>query len=143
MKDQDKAKNPNKAITTQAMLSLLAFVLLLGAAAKAVQPRVEADAALDPTVASAAVVQEPQQPQPNPVMQATNPEEKPGKVAVFTGTIVKNGSDFVLRDESGKVYRLDAPSRAKPYEGRPVKITGKLEENARLIHMDSIEPVKG
>jgi hypothetical protein len=55
------------------------------------------------------------------------------------GTIVKDGSDFVLRASTGDVYRLDMPSKAQPFEGKAVKVTGKLEETAKLIHVDNIE----
>ena len=58
---------------------------------------------------------------------------------IFTGTVLKSGSQYVLRDSSGQVYKLDDTESAKPYEGKAVKVTGKLDEQAMLIHVQSIE----
>jgi hypothetical protein len=58
---------------------------------------------------------------------------------VVTGTIVKSGSNLVLRDMSGDVYQLDAQDKAQPYEGKSVKVSGKLEADSKLIHVESIE----
>ncbi len=57
----------------------------------------------------------------------------------FTGTIMKTGSQYVLKDSSGQVFKLDDPESAKPYEGKSVKVTGQLDEQAMLIHVQSIE----
>jgi hypothetical protein len=86
-----------------------------------------------PFVASgvkAAQAQEPQQTQPQP-------DQAPAKT--FSGTIMKNGSNFVLRDLSGHVFKLDDPTSAKPYVGKSVKVVGQLDEQAMLIHVQSIE----
>ena len=88
--------------------------------------------------------QQPQQPQPNPDAQQpapTTPGQQAPKSASFTGTIVKDGSSFVLRDSSGTVYQLDAQDKAQPFEGKPVKVTGMLEESAKLIHVEAIESI--
>lgn len=128
----------NRAIIAQGGLALLTFTLLLGAAARALQPQ--------PSLTEQngmSILQEPS-PKPTPDPQQPDPSRRDpdgDKSSVFTGTIVKNGSDFVLRDQTGKVFRLDAPSKAEPFEGKPVKVTGKLEETARLIHVESIEEI--
>jgi uncharacterized protein YdeI (BOF family) len=85
------------------------------------------------TESRAAARQEPQQ------AQAPQDETKASKSATFTGTVVKSGDQFILRDSSGQVYKLDDAESAKPYEGKAVKITGKLDEQAKLIHVESIE----
>ncbi len=82
---------------------------------------------------SSASFQEPQQP------DTKQPDQSTSKSAVFTGTIVKSGSTFLLKDAAGKVYMLDAPDKAEPFEGKNVKITGRLEPNATLLHVDAIE----
>lgn len=79
--------------------------------------------------------QEQQQAQPQP--EQAQPQES--KSTVFTGTVVKSGSEFILHDSSGQMYRLDDPESAKPYEGKAVKVTGQLDEQAKLIHVESIE----
>ena len=85
----------------------------------------------------------PQQTQPDqpPQAQPDQPDPSQGQAQskVFTGTVVKSGSAYVLRDSSGQVYKLDNPQSAKPYAGKPVKVTGQLDEQAMLIHVESIE----
>ncbi len=130
--------NRNRTIAVEGVLALLALALMLGAAARALQPHPDPAPREQPVS-----LQEPQTP-PAPTPQqpdAPPPDSKAEKSTIFTGTIMKHGSDFVLRDQSGTVYRLDAPSKAEPFEGKPVKVTGKLESTARLIHVESIEEI--
>ncbi len=79
--------------------------------------------------------QQPQQAQPD----QPNPSEGKAQSKTFTGTVVKAGSAYVLRDSSGQVYKLDNPESAKPYAGKAVKVIGQLDEQAMLIHVESIE----
>jgi len=86
--------------------------------------------------------QEQQQPKTSPDMQQPDPaqpDQSASKAVVFTGTIAKDGSDFILRDSSGAVYRLDAPEKAQPFEGKSVKVTGTLEASANVLHVQLIE----
>ena len=128
--------NRDRTIAVEGVLALVAFALMLGAAARALQPHP------DPSPREQAItLQEPQSPPSPQHPDAPPPDSKADKTAVFTGTIVKHGSDFVLRVQSGAVYRLDAPAKAEPFEGKPVKVTGKLEATARLIHVETIEEI--
>jgi Flp pilus assembly protein CpaB len=88
-----------------------------------------------PIQPQAYVGQEPQQPQDKPGAQP----DKQAKSVVVTGTIVKVGEDLVLKDATGKTWRLDAPEKASPFEGKAVKVTGKMDEQANLLHVESIE----
>jgi uncharacterized protein YdeI (BOF family) len=90
---------------------------------------------------SARAQDQPQQPQqqPNQAQPQQQPDEGQAESTTFTGTIVKNGDDYILRDSSGSMYKLDDPDRAKPFEGKSVKVTGKLDQQANLIHVESIE----
>ena len=65
------------------------------------------------------------------------------RAAVFTGTVVKDGHQYALRDPSGTVYKLDDSERAKPYEGKPAKVTGEFDQQANVIHVESIESAEG
>jgi DNA/RNA endonuclease YhcR with UshA esterase domain len=90
--------------------------------------------------ATTLISQEPQHPQNKPDTQQPDTPQQVNKAVVVTGTIVKSGSDFVLKDTSGTVYKLDAPEKAEPFEGKSVKVTGQLDSaNATLIHVDAIE----
>jgi uncharacterized protein YdeI (BOF family) len=84
------------------------------------------------------VIQEPQTPPAQ-----TSPDQMPNpnasKTTTFTGTVVKDGEQYVLRDSSGGVYKLDDSSRAQAFEGKTVKVTGRLDSQSKMIHVDSIE----
>jgi uncharacterized protein YdeI (BOF family) len=84
------------------------------------------------------VIQEPQTPPAQ-----TSPDQMPNpdasKTTTFSGTVVKDGEQYVLRDSSGSVYKLDDSSRAQSFEGKTVKVTGRLDSQSKMIHVDSIE----
>jgi uncharacterized protein YdeI (BOF family) len=71
--------------------------------------------------------------------QQTQSQEPQDKSATFTGTVVLDGAQYLLRDSSGQIYKLDDLERAKPFEGKAVKVTGHLDAEARLIHVEKIE----
>ena len=85
------------------------------------------------------VIQEPQAPPAQTSPDQTMPNQDQTKAATFTGTIVKDGENYVLRDSSGGIYKLDDSSRAQAFEGKTVKVTGKLDADSKLIHVDSIQ----
>lgn len=58
---------------------------------------------------------------------------------VFSGTVVRNGERFALREMAGDVYPLDSAGRAWSWEGEDVRVTGKLDLGSRLLHVDDIE----
>jgi hypothetical protein len=67
--------------------------------------------------------------------QATTQEAK-----AFTGRIVKENGEVVLKDPVTKViYKLDDATKAKPYLGKNVKVTGKLDLDSNTIRVESIE----
>lgn len=59
--------------------------------------------------------------------------------STFIGTVMRDGEQFVLRDNSGQIYRLDDPQHAQSFEGKAVKVTGQLDAQAHLIHVERIE----
>lgn len=69
------------------------------------------------------------------------PKQDSPKPATLTGTVAKDGDSFVLHDSSGAVYSLDDTDRVKPFEGKSVKVTGKLDMDAKVIHVETIEPL--
>ena len=71
--------------------------------------------------------------------QSMQPDQPAASAVVVTGTIVKSGDNLVLRDTSGTVYQLDAQEKAQPYEGKSVRVTGKLEAATKLLHVETIE----
>ncbi|HEY1579377.1 MAG TPA: DUF5818 domain-containing protein [Terracidiphilus sp.] len=84
-------------------------------------------------------VQEPQAPPSQTSPDQTTPNPDQAKTTTFTGTIVKDGEQYVLRDSSGGIYKLDDSSRAQAFEGKTVKVTGRLDADSKVIHVDSIQ----
>jgi len=84
-----------------------------------------------------------QQPQPDQAQPSQpQPDQSQAQTAAFTGTVVKNGSDYLLHDSSGATFKLDDSERAKPFAGKTVKVTGELDEQAKVIHVESIVGVE-
>jgi len=101
---------------------------------------VPAFAATTPNSASPMpVIQEPQTPPSQTPPDQAMPNQDSSKSTTFTGTVVKDGEQYVLRDSSGGVYKLDDSSRAQAFEGKTVKVTGKLDADSKMIHVDSIQ----
>lgn len=85
------------------------------------------------------VIQEPQSPPAQSSPDQQTPNSDASKSTTFTGTVVKDGEQYVLRDSSGSVYKLDDSQRAQTFEGKTVKVTGRLDSQSKMIHVDSIE----
>lgn len=85
------------------------------------------------------VIQEPQTPPAQAQPDQATPNTDSAKSTTFTGTIMKDGEQYVLRDSSGGVYKLDDSSRAQAFEGKTVKVTGRLDVNSKVIHVDTIQ----
>lgn len=59
----------------------------------------------------------------------------------FTGKITKSGGKYVLKDETTRTtYALDDQNQAKSFEGKSVKVTGKLDTSSNTIQVATIEP---
>src|SRR5579864_7638989 len=91
--------------------------------------------------------QEPNEPaatpgQNEPQMPAAGADAQTQDAKAFTGHVVKENGKIVLKDPVTKnSYQFDDVSKVKPYLGKEVKVTGKLEMNSNTIHVDSIEPI--
>ena len=83
-------------------------------------------------------IQEPQAPPSQAQPDQSTPNQDSSRATTFTGTVVKDGEQYVLRDSSGSVYKLDDSSRAQAFEGKTVKVTGRLDANSKMIHVDTI-----
>jgi uncharacterized protein YdeI (BOF family) len=60
----------------------------------------------------------------------------------FNGTIVKEKGKFILKDTTTKMsYQLDDQDKAKQFEGKQVRVTGKLDLDTNSIHVENIEAV--
>jgi hypothetical protein len=52
---------------------------------------------------------------------------------VFTGTVVNKGGKYVLRDDAGKTYDVDAQDQMQKFDGKRVKIHGVLDSSGNTI----------
>ena len=57
----------------------------------------------------------------------------------FSGTVVRHGSRFALREGDGDLYALDSTGLAWPFEGEDVLISGYLNPDSGLLHICAIE----
>jgi hypothetical protein len=73
------------------------------------------------------------------IEEPQQPEDSISNSTAFTGTILKCGIDFLLRDTSGEVYLLDARQKGDLFEGENVRITGIPETDAKILHAQAIE----
>lgn len=78
-----------------------------------------------------------------PASAQTRPEQKPATVTTLTlsGTVIRNGSRFALRETEGVLYTLDSTGRAWPFEGEDVRVTGQLDSSTSLLHVEDIRSV--
>ena len=81
------------------------------------------------------IIQTPQMPQQAQPAQG----QDTSKSTTFTGTVVKQGDQYAVKDASGGMYKLDDATRAQAFEGKTVTVTGRLDADAKLIHVDNIE----
>ena len=51
----------------------------------------------------------------------------------FSGTVVKQGDKYVLRDDSGKVYDIDHQTDVAKFEGKRVRVQGTLDANGKML----------
>jgi hypothetical protein len=59
-------------------------------------------------------------------------------VKVYLGTIVANGDACVLKS-GNEEYLLDSQKKVKNYKGKDVEVTGTLDQERHLIHVEKIK----
>jgi len=86
---------------------------------------------------------QPDRPVHQPDVQPANPSAKQEQPAAptFKGTIIKNGTRYVLKVSSNSAYQIDDQDRPKQYEGKHVKIAGTLDADGKSLHITGIELV--
>lgn len=81
--------------------------------------------------------QPPQTPDQNqtPTRDQMSPSGASG-VQEFVGTVVKQGSKYVLQDAStGTTYDIDHQDEVKKFEGKKVRVHGTLDPATKTIHV--------
>jgi hypothetical protein len=81
-------------------------------------------------------ITQPDQQQPSPPAQ-----QQPPATLTLMGTIVKDGTRYVLKVSSNSAYQLADQDKVKEFEGKQVKIAGTLDADGKVLHITSIELV--
>ena len=82
------------------------------------------------------------QPGEQPDQQAKAPgnsQSEPSPADSFTGKIVKDGAEYVLRAAGSTTYHLDQQSELQRFENQNVRVTGKLESGSNTIQVDEVD----
>jgi len=82
----------------------------------------------------------PPAPAPLPLPVQSLAPERPMATS-FSGTVVRHGSRFALREQDGDLYAIDSTGLAWPFEGEEVLISGYLNHGSGLLHICAIEEV--
>ena len=56
-----------------------------------------------------------------------------GGAQTFSGTVVKQGDKYVLKDDAGKVYDIDHQTDVAKFEGKRVRVQGTLDANGKIM----------
>jgi cytoskeletal protein RodZ len=51
----------------------------------------------------------------------------------FTGTVVKQGDKYVLKDDAGKTYDIDHQTDVAKFEGKRVRVQGTLDPSGKIM----------
>lgn len=62
---------------------------------------------------------------------AASPSATDGQT--FSGTVVKSGDKYMLKTDSGKTYDIDHQDDVMKFDGKRVKVQGKLDETGTRI----------
>lgn len=83
---------------------------------------------------------QPQTPDTNRTPDTTAPSQSPSSATgagtdsqVFSGTVVKSGDKYVLKEDSGHTYDIDHQDEVKKFEGKRVRVQGTLDPAGNKI----------
>jgi len=95
------------------------------------EPSPETQPAQNPTPPAAP----PTQPAPSEAQKQTSTAQ------TFVGTINKQAENYVLKVSESISYKLDNQQEVQQYEGKRVRVIGRLDASISLIHVDKVEPL--
>ncbi|HET9409851.1 MAG TPA: DUF5818 domain-containing protein [Candidatus Sulfotelmatobacter sp.] len=82
--------------------------------------------------------QQPEQSQPDNGQQR-EPDAQQAVSRTFTGTIAKIEGKYVIQTSDGTAYPIDDQDKARPYEGKRVRVVGNVDRATGIVHISSIE----
>jgi len=135
------------AIPGGTVLARMIATLLLAGSMVAQQPPTDPapdgnDGILGPQLIAWSEVQrpEPVSPQQHPDAPQAEPDSQQQTARTLTGVIAKVENSYVLQTTGDSVtYKLDDADKAKPYEGKRVRVEGILDPTTRILHVSSIQ----
>ncbi len=101
----------------------------------------QTDPVLPPDIIGPQLIAWSQLQSPQPLQQTRTTQPKEPASQTFTGMIMRDGTTYVLKVSTSTAYPLADPQKAKPYEGKQVRISGILDANGESLHILSIAPV--
>ena len=113
--------------------ALCTLVLLAGSLPNLVAQETHPSQPLDPT-AQAPSTPAPTTPPTFPTSEAKAQRDR----RVYMGTIVKSGDAYLLKSSNEK-YLLDSQKKVRNYNGKDVEVTGTLDKENNLIHVEKIK----
>jgi len=84
-------------------------------------------------------IPQPDQPSDQQSKAPGDPQNEDSPAQTFTGKIVKDGAEYVLRAANNTTYALIEQSEVKQYENQNVRVVGKIETGTNRIHVVKIE----
>jgi hypothetical protein len=78
---------------------------------------------------------------PAPASTSVSAVQAPAHTGNLNGTLSHNGKLVYLSDAKGISWRLDNVPYVRGIEGRLVSVTGKLNSQTRVMHVEKIEPI--
>lgn len=76
----------------------------------------------------------------NPTALQDQTQDRQPEIKTFFGRISRQGPKFVLEDSTLRTsYQLDDQRQAEKYQGRIVRVTGTLDAENNLIHVQMIQ----
>ncbi len=118
----------------------LAFLLAI-APLCAQNKQKQTDPVLPPDIIGPQLIAWSQLQSPQPLQQAQTTQQNEPTSQTFSGIIMRDGGTYVLKVSTSTAYPLAEPQKAKPYEGKQLRISGILDANGESLHILSIEPV--
>jgi Protein of unknown function (DUF5818) len=84
-------------------------------------------------------IPQPDQPKDDQARPPADPQNQQSPAQSFSGRIVKDGDEYVLKATANTTYELDDQSGAKKYEDMNVRVIGNLDPGTNKIHVVKIE----
>ena len=105
--------------------------------------RLIAVAALAAAWFPAAFAQSPSNQEPSPGMSQSQPEQDSveAQPSAYTGTVMKSGSNYVLKTDAGTLP-LDDQAKVRKFNGKQVTVTGTMDKSTGMLHVTDIAPAR-